>query len=78
MSGERNANLIVEHFGNLVNSDGGFSLPKMWLLKKTIFPKVGTDVPSAMLDKTNNLITNKASLVKLYKETMKKGCLPNL
>ena len=61
--------MILEHFGNLTNSGGGFSLPKMWGLKKKLCPNNSSDVPTAMMDTQKNLITNKSSLVKLYKTT---------
>ena len=59
--------MILEHFGSLANCEGGFSLPKMWGLKKKVCPKLSADVPTAMMDSQKNLITNKTSLVKLYK-----------
>ena len=64
---QKNAELIYEHFSNL-DGGGGFSLPKMWGLKQKICPKNG-DVPTAMKDKSGNLISNKNSLKNLYKET---------
>ena len=73
---EKNAEMILEHFGSLVNCEGGFSLPKMWGLKKKICPKIASDVPTAMLDNQRNLITNKTSLVKLYKNTYEERLSP--
>ena len=67
-SAKKNAELIYEHFADLNDSDGGFSLPKMWGLRPKMCPK-NRDVPTAMKDKNGNLISNKNSLRNLYQKT---------
>ena len=57
-SAENNAKMILEHFGILAICEGGFSLSKMWGLKKKVRPKVSADLPTAMMDSQKNLITN--------------------
>ena len=65
---EKNVRLITEHFDQLSGSSGAFSLPKMWNLKKRIFPK-NKEVPMAMKDSNGNLIRGKIGLKQLYKDT---------
>ena len=76
VSAEKNAEIIMEHFENLTNTDGGFSMPKMWGLRKKISPKINSEAPSAMMDAKGNLITQKAGLVKLYKNTYQERLSP--
>ena len=64
----KNVKLITEHFEKLSNTSGEFSIPKMWNLKKKIFPR-NSDVPMAMKDHKGNLIRGKEGLKQLYKDT---------
>ena len=52
------------------NDEGGFSAPKMWSVKRKLFPKSG-DPPTVKKDKLGNLITDTTGLKNLYKETYK-------
>ena len=65
---EKHSAIISEHFDNLTDNDGDFSVIKMWSLKKKLFPQ-GTEVPMAMQDKGGNLISGKMGLKRLYKTT---------
>ena len=62
---------MLEHFENLTDTHGGFSLPNVWGLRKKVCPKLSSDVPSAMMDSHKNLITKKTGLVQLYENTYK-------
>ena len=64
----KNVKLITEHFEKLSNTSGEFSIPKMWNLKKKIFPR-NSDVPMAMKDHKGNLISGKEGPKQLYKDT---------
>ena len=66
LTADKNAELISDHIKDLTCEEGGFSLPKMYELKKKIFPKDG-DVPAAMKDMEGNVVSTKNSLVKLYR-----------
>ena len=46
--------------------EGGFSLPKMYGLKRKICQKAG-DIPAVMKDQQGNIVSNKQSLLNLYK-----------
>ena len=63
---EKNAFKIKSHYSNLTDF-GCFNVTKMWQLKKKILPSK-TDQPSAKKDQKGNLISDKKSLLNLYKE----------
>ena len=65
LTAQKNAEMINLHFKNLSCEEGGFSLPKMYGLKKKLFPKDG-NCPTAMIDLKGNLVSNKESLIKLH------------
>ena len=65
LTADKNAELIDEHVKNINCEEGGFSLPKMYSLKRKLFPKAG-DTPAAMKDLEGNMVCNKQSLIKLY------------
>ena len=74
MCSEKNAKLIRENFSNL-STDGNFNLPKMWTLKKKLRMDQN-DAPTAMLDKSNNLVTSYQGIINLYQETYKERLSP--
>ena len=72
---QKNADMIYEHFANLCDTDGGFSLPKMWGLRQKICQKAG-NVPTAMKDEKGNIISNRNSLITLYQKTYQDRLTP--
>ena len=66
MCADKNRMIIEAHIAHLSNTDGEFSAPKMWALKKKIAPKAAANPPTAKKDKQGNLITNADELLKLY------------
>ena len=58
----KNEGILREHVKNISNDEGGLNAPKMWAVKRKLFPKSG-DPPTAKLDNTSgNLITNSQGL----------------
>ena len=62
---KENASKIKDHFNGLTIS-GSINVIKMWNLKKKVFNNT-CDQPSAKKDPSGNFITDKTSLLKLYK-----------
>ena len=65
---EKHSNIISKHFEDLTDSDGEFSVLKMWSLKKRLFPQ-SCEVPMAMQDMVGNPISGKIGLKRLYHST---------
>ena len=71
LTADKNAELISNHVQSINCEEGGFSLPKMYALKKKIFPQAGNS-PSAMKDHEGNIVSGRHAFVvecvKKYKE----------
>ena len=66
MISKQNALKIKEHYANMTEC-GFFNVTKMWKLKKQILPAKNSH-PSAKKDAFGNLVTNKKSIISLYKD----------
>ena len=71
MNSEKQANTIIEHLDELTEDDAEFSINKMWSLKRKLYSQ-NHEVPMGMKDETENLITNRTSLIKLYQNMYQK------
>ena len=71
---KQNALKIKEHYSNLTEF-GSFNVIKMWNLKKKVLPSKN-NVIVAKKDSSGNLITNKNSLLRLYRDEYIKRLTP--
>ena len=74
MISEQNAKKIKEHYSNLTEF-GSFNINKMWNLKKKILPPKNDQI-SAKKDSTGNMVSDKKSLSRIYKDEYIKRLTP--
>ena len=66
---ERNRQKVFDNFGDITGSKGNVNNNGIWKVKKKIFPKNITAVPTAKKDVNGMLVTNPDLLKKLYLDT---------
>lgn len=60
----KNKNIIEEHVKEISSFEGEFNAPKMWKLKRKLFPVGGENV-MALKDLKGNLVTSKESILQI-------------
>ena len=70
MVANKNKMIIEEHVNEISSAEGEFNAPKIWKLKRKLFPK-GDNCIRALKDPHGNLVTSKDGILRLYYNSYK-------